>query len=113
MEPITSIGELIKRARNGRNQEDFAAMLGVTQSSLSRYESGKSNPRAELIEQCMRLVHDAGSDQHPSADELADRVRTALADPGMGQVRSALSKLVEAFAVEHKQSAPMNTAIKN
>lgn len=108
-----SIGELIKRARNGRNQQDFAAFLGVTQSSLSRYESGKSNPRVEVIEQCMRLVHDAGSDQHPSADELADRVRTALADPGMGQVRSALSKLVDVFALEHKQRVPMITAIEN
>ena len=28
MEPITHIGELIKRARNSRNQQEFAAMLG-------------------------------------------------------------------------------------
>jgi len=112
MEPITHIGELIKRARNSRNQQEFAAMLGVTQSSLSRYESGKSNPRAEVIEQCMRLVHDAGSDQHPSADELADRVRTALADPGLGQVRSAFSKLLDAVTLEHKQRTPINTALK-
>ena len=108
MGPITRIPDLIKKARNGRNQQEFAALLGITQSTLSRYESGKSNPKADLIEVCMRLVHDATNEQHPSADQLADRVRIALADPRMGQARSALAKLVDAFAVEHTQSTTAN-----
>lgn len=108
MDQITRIPDLIKKARNGRNQQEFATVLGITQSTLSRYESGKSNPKAELIELCMRLVHEANNEKHPSADQLADRVRIALADPRMGQARSALAKLVDAFAVEQTQRTTAN-----
>ena len=38
---ITSVGELVRAARNGRSQKEFAAFLGVKQSSVSRYEIGK------------------------------------------------------------------------
>ena len=62
---INSVGELVLAARNGRSQKDFAALLGVKQSSVSRYESGKASPPISVIEHCMRLVHTASSDESP------------------------------------------------
>lgn len=47
----------------------------------------------------MRLRYAAQGEAAPSAEQLADRVRESLADPQkLGQVRSALSRLVDAFA---------------
>ena len=73
---ITSISQLIKTARDGRSQADFALELGVSQSMLCRYEKGGANPKAEVIERCMRLVHWGDQELEPSVDELANKVRT-------------------------------------
>ena len=87
---ISSVSELVRAARNGQSQKQFASLLGVKQSSVSRYESGKASPPINVIEQCMRLVHTVGPDDAPTAEQLADRVRIALADPDMRQVRAAV-----------------------
>lgn len=79
-------------------------MLGVRQSSVSRYEGGKTSPPISVIEHCMRMVHITGGDDVPTAEQLADRVRVALADPELGQMRSALSRLVDAFVSEYAQT---------
>lgn len=110
MTTITSVGELVRIARNGRRQKDFADLLGIRQSSVSRYESGKASPPISVIEHCMRLVHSNGPDESPSAEQLAERIRVALADPDLGQVRSALSRLVDAFVSEHAQTRMSSAA---
>jgi len=107
---INSVGELVRAARNGRSQKDFAQLLDVKQSSVSRYESGRASPPLRVIEQCMRLVHTAGADDAPTAEQLAERVRVALADPDLRQVRSALSRLVDAFVSEHAQTRSASAA---
>ena len=48
------------RRRLGMNQQEFWSRLGVTQSGGSRYESGRSMPRA--VKQLLRLVHLEGID---------------------------------------------------
>jgi len=68
---IPSISQLIKTARNGRSQAEFARELGVKQSTLSRYEKGDANPKAHVIERCMRLVHWGNENHIPTVDELA------------------------------------------
>lgn len=98
-----SVEELIRAARNGRSQKEFADLLEVDQSMVSKYERGKASPPISVINHCMRLVHKDEGDVAPSADQLAERVRETLADPDLGQVRSALSRLVDAFASEHAQ----------
>ena len=110
MATINSVGELVRAARKGRSQKDFADLLGVKQSSVSRYESGKASPPIGVIEHCMRLVHADGEDESPTAEQLAERVRVSLAAPDLGQVRSALSRLVDAFAPEHTQARTAGVA---
>lgn len=102
---ISSVGDLIRAARKGRSQKEFADLLGVTQSSVSRYESGKASPPGSVIEQCMRLAHTATDDDAPSAEQLAERVRVTLDAPGFGPVRSALSRLIDTYASGHAQAS--------
>ena len=99
-----SVEELIRAARNGRSQKEFADLLEVDQSMVSKYERGKASLPISVINRCMRLVHTAVGETAPSAEQLAERVRVSLADPDLGPVRSALSRLVDAFASEHAQT---------
>lgn len=105
---ITTVSELIHKARNGRSQNEFARELGVRQSSVSRYESGRANPPIKVIEHCMRMVHSAGTESAPTADELAAKVRIELADSDLGEVRRALARLIDTLASEHSQARMMS-----
>ena len=104
MATFNSVEELIRAARDGRSQKEFADLLKVDQSLVSKYERGKTNPPISFINQCMHLVHTAADDDVPTADQLAERIRAALADPDLWQARSALSRLVDAFASENAQT---------
>jgi transcriptional regulator with XRE-family HTH domain len=110
MAVFESVEELIRAARNGRSQKEFADLLEVDQSMVSKYERGKASPPISVINRCMRLVHTVESETTPSAEQLAERVRVTLADPDLGQVRSALSRLVDAFASEHAQTRTTGAA---
>ncbi|WP_165833379.1 helix-turn-helix transcriptional regulator [Azospira sp. I13] len=96
---ITNIPELIRKARGRRSQAEFAKFLGVSQSTLCRYESGEVNPRAEVIEQCMHLVHGNDDDQGSSIEELVAKVRGRLGRADQAPLRTALSKLIDGLAV--------------
>jgi transcriptional regulator with XRE-family HTH domain len=109
---ILSVKDLVKTARNGQSQHAFARMLGVQQSTISRYENGSASPSVRVIEQCMRLVHTLESQAPPSADELAERVRLSLSLPEHGRIRSALSSLIETVASETHGRARTETHLR-
>lgn len=92
---IISISDLIKKARGGRSQQEFAHELGVSQSMLCRYENGEANPKTEVIERCMRVMHIVELEQALSADELAEKIRTRLSSEDKAPLRIALSKLID------------------
>lgn len=51
-------------ARGSRSQREFAELLGVDKSCLSRYENGKLGAPVAVIDKCLSLVAsacDAGS----------------------------------------------------
>lgn len=108
--PITTVAELIQAARNGRSQKEFARELGVRQSSVSRYESGKASPPVSVVEHCMRMVHSDRRESIPTADELAIKVQTALADTSLGQFRLLISKLIDTLTNEQAQASSKITA---
>ena len=105
---ITSISQLIKTARDGRSQTEFAQELGISQSSLCRYENGDTNPKAEVIERCMRLVHWGNEDGAPSVDELADKVRAQLSREDQAPLRVALSNLIDGLIDEKAMARNMS-----
>ena len=97
---VNSVADLIRTARNGRTQAEFATVLGVSQSQLSRYERGEYDPPAKVINACMREAHIGNGISVPSADDLAQRVRTTLASPDKEQARSAIASLLAVLAHE-------------
>lgn len=105
---IPSISQLIKTARNGRSQAEFARELGVRQSTLSRYEKGDANPKAHVIERCMRLVHWGNENHIPTVDELADKVKMQLGRDNQASLRVALSKLIDGLVGENDMTRSKN-----
>jgi LysR family transcriptional regulator, nitrogen assimilation regulatory protein len=74
--PAMTIGEIIRTARNGRSQKAFADLLGVKQSSVSRYESGRASPPAAVIDACMQLVHQLNDENPHTPRDAAAHTRT-------------------------------------
>jgi transcriptional regulator with XRE-family HTH domain len=105
---ITTVAELVRTARNGRSQQKFARELGVGQSMVSRYESGRANPPVKVIEHCMRLVHAVGTESAPTADELAAKVLIELANSDLGEVRLALARIIDMLASDHAKARAMS-----
>jgi hypothetical protein len=54
-----SQGELIRAARGPRTQKEFALVLDVDRTSLSRYESEKLGAPTAVINFCLQAVADA------------------------------------------------------
>jgi transcriptional regulator with XRE-family HTH domain len=105
---IKSIPQLIKTARNGRSQVEFSLELGVKQSTLSRYEKGEANPKAHVIEHCMRLVHWGDQCAELTVDQLVDKVRTELGRDDQAPLRLALSKLIDGLVAEKDMARNMS-----
>ena len=110
---ITNIPQLIKTARNGRSQAVFADLLGVRQSTLSRYERGAANPKTTVIEQCMHMVHWLGREIEPSADELADKIRVLLGGDDRAMLRVTLSKIIDGLIVQTKTGRAAHSSQRN
>jgi len=108
--PIDTVAHIVRTARNGRSQQEFARELGVEQSSVSRYESGRASPPARVIEYCMRLAHSGSSEVVPTADALAAKVQTQLANPELGGFRLALARLIDTVTADHSQAHAMSPA---
>jgi transcriptional regulator with XRE-family HTH domain len=92
---ISSVSELVRLARNGQSQEQFAKELGVMQSSISRYERGTVNPPARVIDHCMHLVNQRGMQAVPSAEQLATKILNHLMDLEAADARLALDKVID------------------
>ncbi|MDP2282331.1 MAG: helix-turn-helix domain-containing protein [Methylotenera sp.] len=96
---ITSISGIVRLARNKSSQAEFAKFLGVKQTSISRYESGKASPPRAALEKCMRLVHT--NEKPPSADDLANKIKITLSDDRYGHVRQALASIIDNLVISH------------
>lgn len=101
---ITTIPQLIKAARGTRSQVEFAQELGVKQSTLSRYELGEANPKAQIIEQCMHLVHWPTQELTLTVDELTDKIRKQLSKEDHAPLRVALSKIIDGLVADKSVS---------
>lgn len=105
LRPITTVADLIRIARNGRSQKEFAQELGVRQSSISRYECGKASPSIAVIEHCMQLVRIGNIELAPTADELAAKIKTSLSSGRHGQFRLLISKFIDSVTSKAQTTA--------
>ena len=55
---FNSASEIVRDAikKSHLNQESFSKKLGVSQSQISKYLSGKSQPNAQTIIHCMNII---------------------------------------------------------
>lgn len=67
----TSQSELLRAARGSDTQAAFAEKLGVTKSSLSRYENEKLGAPTNVLNYCLRAVANQLQVGHTSAVEQA------------------------------------------
>jgi transcriptional regulator with XRE-family HTH domain len=97
--PTSHVAALIRsvRKRKGQKQAQFAQFLEISQSQVCRYELGKSSPSKRVIDICMQQIHTNDEVTAPSAEDLAQRVRTALADPDKELARSAIASVLAAI----------------
>ena len=80
-----TIGERIKIMRESErltSLPDTAKMLGLNRDALWRYESGKTIPNAEVIEQILN---------NPRFEKYALWFMTGKIAPGSGQIAPALA----------------------
>jgi transcriptional regulator with XRE-family HTH domain len=61
----------LKAARRGETQAAFAKRLGVSKSSLSRYESEKLGAPTNVLNYCLRAVANQAQDGQTSAVQQA------------------------------------------
>lgn len=56
------IGKLIRelRSETGLTQEQFAALLGVTCSSMNRWENGRSQPSPLAVQRILEMLKELG-----------------------------------------------------
>ena len=95
-----TVRALIVKARGTRTQREYAAILGVRQDTLSKYESGRiANPPARVIERCMLEAHISTQPEPPNATVLARRVRQELSSRDACAARAAISALLDAMKI--------------
>lgn len=92
--PLTVSG-IIRAARGTRTQEAYAADLGIRQDLLCKYEKGRVNPPATIIERCMLDVHRLSDIQAPDADMIAQRILVGMAGPEFEPARAILANLLD------------------
>ena len=94
----TSLSEVVRLARGQRAQKDFASELGIKQPQLSRYENGRQEPPAEVLNKCLKLISGRISGALvPSAEELAERIRMELAGTKKTVARGLVQSLLDTF----------------
>lgn len=100
---LPTIRGIIRAARGARTQEAYAAELGIRQDLLCKYEKGRVNPPASIVERCMRDVHTLSQRHTPSADMIAKRVRTDLAAPELEPIRAAIANLLDVLSTSRRR----------
>ena len=51
-----NLAKIIKEVRNDRTMKQFAALLNVSEASISRYESGQRRPSAPVFSRLLMLA---------------------------------------------------------
>ena len=90
--------EIVRKAREfkGLSQQEFGRQIGRTQTVVSKYERGETPVPGEIVIQCMSLLG-VLDEVSPSADDVAELVRTVLGDPKKSKLRRAVAGLVRSI----------------
>lgn len=96
-----TIREIIREARGTLTQKRFVELLykqhGIktSQGLISKYQSGKVNPPATVIDACMKIIHEGNISGEVSLNDLEERVRRVLTGPAKAEARKAFAVILE------------------
>lgn len=93
-----SVRGIIRAARGGSTQAKFAELLQTQQSLISKYESGVTNPPADVIDKCMKIIHGRTSDDEISLAALEVRMRKVLRGPSQASARKAFAIILDSLS---------------
>lgn len=99
-----SVREIVHQARGELTQNEFVDLLrerhGITTSQglISKYESGKANPPAAIIDICMGIIHGDNIQSDVSLNELEEKVRRVLFGPAQAEARKAFAVILDSLA---------------
>lgn len=96
-----SVREIIRAARGSLklNQIAFAEKMQTSQSLISKYESGKTNPPADIIDKCMLIIHRENIGGDVSIKALEARMRRVLSGPAQAGARKAFAVILDSLLV--------------
>lgn len=94
-----SVREIIRTARGmlKLNQTAFAEKMQTSQSLISKYESGKTNPPADIIDKCMLIIHRENIGGDVSIKALEARMRRVLSGPAQAGARKAFAVILDSL----------------
>lgn len=100
-----ALGRLVRIARGPISQETFAAKLGISQESLSRYERGRTTPPSAVIAKCWETFEERHTSGPPAAEELAKRVHRVKGAEHVA-VREVIARLIEISVARRRPGRP-------
>ncbi|MDP2762113.1 MAG: hypothetical protein Q8O64_17235 [Sideroxyarcus sp.] len=101
---IGKVREIIRNARGSLTQTGFVDLLKeqyeikTSQGLISKYESGITNPPADLIDKCIEIIHSKNVDGDISLTALEMRMRKVLRGPSQAGARKAFAVILDSLA---------------
>ena len=101
-----TVKEIIRNARRSLDltQAEFVGFLRenhkikTSQGLISKYESGTTNPPADIIDICIEIIHGKNGDGDISLTALEIRMRKVLQGPSHAKARRAFAMILDSLS---------------
>lgn len=103
---VGAVKEIIRNARRSLDltQAEFVIFLKehheikTSQGLISKYESGTTNPPADIIDKCIEIIHGKNADSDISLMALERRMKKVLRGPSQAGARKAFAVILDSLA---------------
>lgn len=103
---VGTVKGIMRNARRslGLTQAEFVDFLkehhriNTSQGLISKYESGTTNPPAEIIDKCIEIIHGKNVDSDISLTALEMRMKKVLRGPSQAGARKAFAVILDSLA---------------
>ena len=93
-----SVKEIVRNARGSHTQIEFANILSTKQSLISKYESGKANPPAFIINECIQIIHKMNNSDDINISSLEIKMRRVLSGDSQAAARKAFAIILDSIS---------------
>ena len=101
-----TVREIIRNARRSLDltQAEFVSFIiehhkiKTSQGLISKYESGTTNPPADIIDVCIEIIHGKNCGEEVSLISLENRLRQVLRGRAQADARKAFAVILDSLA---------------